>query len=184
MTSVDRQMTGIARYLEAGILLHAITIVELAVTITVAVGMTAHPLKVATLMLLGLYALFTQLDARSRYQEYKKARDQLIRRGPDSRIFRSLSKSRCQRDAALAAAKQLDYGAECRNYFASAGYRWYHLLPDFVSRQPLFLLAPAFLRATFFMPTYHSRYPGPVDSDREPERSPVGKRCPRHSHCS
>jgi hypothetical protein len=184
LSSFDRRLTGIVSYLSAGILLHVITAIELAIILVVAAGMQSHPLKVAILVLLGLYTLFTQLDARSRFQEYKKARDQLIRHGPDNRIFRSLSRSRCQRDAALAAARQLGYDRQCRRYFAAGGYRWFHLLPEFVSRQPAFLLSPAFLRATFFMPTYHSRYPAIVDRDGEPPGTPVGRRCPQHSHCS
>ena len=183
LTGFGHRLTGIASYLSAGILLHAITVIELAVLLAIAASVQAHPFKLAVLVLLGLYILFTQLDARSRFQEYKKARDQLIRHGPDSRIFRSLSRSRCQRDAALATARQLGFDNECRRYFASAGYRWYHLLPEFVSRQPAFLLSPAFLRATFFMPTYHSRYPATIANDQEPMDSPVGRRCPRHSHC-
>ena len=184
VNNVGRRPTGITSYLSAGILLHAITVIELALIFAVAVGVHAQLLKVALLVVLGLYTLFTQLDARSRFQEYKKARDQLICHGPDNRIFRSLSRSRCQRDAALAAARQLGYDSECRNYFTSAGYRWYHLLPEFVSRQPKFLLSPAFMRATFFVPTYHSRHPTVIDSPYEPMGSTTGQRCPRHSHCS
>jgi hypothetical protein len=115
--------------------------------------------------MLGVYTLFTQLDARSRFQEYKKVRDQLVRYGPDRRIFRSVAQSRCQRDAALAAARRLGHGAVCRAFFTAAGYRWYHLLPDFVYHRPRYLLSPAFYRATFFMPTYHGRYSTAIGTD-------------------
>lgn len=153
-------------YLAAGILLHAITAGELIVFLAIASFADHHPLKLPALTVLGLFAIFTQLDARSRFQEYKKLRDQLVRYGPDRRIFKSLSRSRCQRDAALAAARQLGYATICLNQFTRAGYRWYHLLPDFVRHYPSYLFSPAFLQATFFAPTYHARYPGLVDTSQ------------------
>jgi hypothetical protein len=98
--------------------------------------------------------VFAQLDARSRYQNYKKIKYQLYVYGFDRRIFRPSLKSRCQRDAALVAAKEIGYHRQCRNYFRSAGYLWYHLLPDFVFQQPLFIFARHFWVSTFFAPTY------------------------------
>jgi len=160
----DNRLAGIAGYLSSGVLLHAITVIELVAVLAVAGG-EPDPLKAPALVLLGLYMLFTQLDARSRYQEYKRVRDQLIRHGPDPRIFRSIAASRCQRDAGLAAAKGLGHEMACRGHFQSMGYRWYHLLPDFVMRQPLVLLSPAFLRTTFFLPGYTSRYPAGIQID-------------------
>jgi hypothetical protein len=72
------------------------------------------------------------------------------------RIFKSVAGSRCQRDAALAAARQLGYAKHCKFYFCAAGYRWYHLLPDFVKRHPRILISAAFWRTTFFMPTFQA----------------------------
>jgi hypothetical protein len=113
--------------------------------------------------------LFTQLDARSRYQEYKKMRDQLILYGPNKRIFKSVFGSRCRRDAALAAAKQVGLARDCSGCFASAGYRWYHLIPDFLKNNPKILLSEGFWRTTFFLPTYKTRFPielsSPIGSD-------------------
>jgi len=145
-------------YLAAGRLLHVITMIALVSVLLVATFTEGRPLKIPITVGVGLMAFFSQLDARSRYQEYKRARDQLAAYGPNRRIFRSLSGSRCQRDAVLAAATQLGHADACRSHFAAAGYRWHHLLPDFVSHHPGFLLSPAFLRATFFAPTYHPRY--------------------------
>ena len=158
------RLAGIAGYLSSGVLLHAITVIELIAVLAVAES-EPNPLKAPALVLLGLYTLFTQLDARSRYQEYKRVRDQLIRYGPHPRIFRSIAASRCQRDAGLAAAKRLGHEMACRGHFQTMGYRWYHLLPDFVIRHPLYLVSPAFLRATFFLPGYTSRFPAGMQID-------------------
>ena len=144
----------IAGYLSAGKLLHAITVAEMVTILTIAALIGQHPLAYPTLIALSLFPLFTQLDARSRFQEYKRVKDQLTRYGPDRRIFKSVAGSRCQRDAAHAAARQLGYAKHCRFYYRAAGYRWYHVLPDFVKRHPRFLISAAFWRTTFFMPTY------------------------------
>ena len=145
-----------ADYLSAGKLLHAITVTELLAITAFTTCIGGHPLAYPALLLLSLFPLFTQLDARSRFQEYKRVRDQLARFGPDRRVFKSVAGSRCQRDAALAAARQLGYASHCRACFSKAGYRWYHLLPDVVRGPPRFLISTAFWRRTFFMPTYPS----------------------------
>lgn len=144
-------------YLSAGALLHAITVVELFTILFIASLIGTHPLEHPASLMLCLFPLFTQLDARSRFQEYKKVKDQLIRYGPDRRIFKSVSSSRCQRNAALAAARQLGYATDCGDYFTTAGYRWHHLLPDFVNSHPRFLISAVFWRTTFFTPTYPAR---------------------------
>lgn len=143
-----------ADYLSAGKLLHAITVTELFTIVTIATSIGQHPHAYPILISLSLFPLFTQLDARSRFQEYKRVKDQLARYGPNRRIFNSVSGSRCQRDAALAAAEQLGFRSHCRACYCAAGYRWYHLLPDFVKGHPRFLISAAFWRTTFFMPTY------------------------------
>ncbi len=150
-------LAHVAGYLSAGKLLHVITAAEMVAILAIATLMGQHPLAYPTLIALGLFPLFTQLDARSRFQEYKRVRDQLIRYGPDRRIFKSVAGSRCRRDAALAAAKQLGYAKHCRFCYCAAGYRWYHLLPDFVKRHPRFFITAEFWLTTFFMPTYQSR---------------------------
>lgn len=101
--------------------------------------------------------ILAQLDARSRYQNFKQLKDQFIIYGYDTRILKPVLKSRCQRDAAVLAAYRTGYGDNCVGFFRNAGYRWYHLLPDFVFTHPQFLLTPYFWKTTFFCPTYHSK---------------------------
>ncbi len=150
-------LAPIADYLSAGKLLHAVTVTELFSITTIATCIGEHPLAYPALLSLSLFPLFTQLDARSRFQEYKRVRDQLARYGPQRRIFKSVAGSRCQRDAVFAAARQLGYASHCSACFSAAGYRWYHLLPDVVKGHPRFLVSSVFWRTTFFMPTYQTR---------------------------
>ncbi|OQY46349.1 MAG: hypothetical protein B6240_07350 [Desulfobacteraceae bacterium 4572_87] len=153
-------------YLRAGCFLHFMTLVELTLLCLIYSYFSIYfeyltPVgiffKLILMFFLAVLSLFSQLDARSRFQNYKQLKDQLFFYGFDRRIFKPVLQSRCQRDAAMAAAEELGYGNECRNYFRTCGYRWYHLVPDFIFRAPYFLLTWAFWRRTFFMPTYRSR---------------------------
>ena len=153
-------------YLRVGYFLHFMTLAELALIciaysyLSISFGdLTAAGIffKLILMSFLVVLPLFSQLDARSRYQNYKQIKDQLFFYGFDRRIFKPMLQSRCQRDAAMAAAEELEYGNRCRHYFRICGYRWYHLVPDFIFRAPYFLLTRAFWRRTFFMPTYRPR---------------------------
>ena len=102
--------------------------------------------------------VLSQLDARSRWQNYKQIKDALYGFGYRERIFTPLLKSSWQRQAALIAAEDLGYRARVAAFFRSHGYRWYHIPPDFVFAHPQFLLSRPFWRTTFFAPTYHPRH--------------------------
>jgi len=103
-------------------------------------------------------AVLSQLDARSRWQNYKQIKDQLCGYGYRERIFKPVLKSSCQRQAALIAASEFGYRQQVEVLFRSYGYRWYHIPPDFVISHPQFLLSRHFWRTTFFAPTYHPKY--------------------------
>jgi hypothetical protein len=103
-------------------------------------------------------AVLSQLDARSRWQNYKQIKDQLYGYGYRERIFKPVLKSSCQRQAALIAASEFGYRKQVLVLFRSHGYRWYHIPPDFVVSHPRFLLSSHFWRTTFFAPTYHPRH--------------------------
>ena len=155
----------IITYLKAGKLLHIITLIEVFVGI-IAIhwllgfqtsNLFQFGLKMYGMIFFGSLPILAQLDARSRYQNYKQLKDQFILYGYDVRILKPVIKSRCQRDAAILAANRTGYGDQCAKHFRRAGYRWYHLFPDFVLTKPQFLLTPYFWKTTFFCPTYHSK---------------------------
>lgn len=93
--------------------------------------------------------LFAMADGISRHREYKRIKAMFVRYGFSERILEPLARSRCQRDAALLAARETGHGEDARNYFISLGYRWYHILPDSVMRNPFSFLKPSFLRSSF-----------------------------------
>ena len=94
-------------------------------------------------------ALLCCLDGFCRHREYTRLKRILARREFSPRLLRPLAASRCQRDAALQAAREAGREDCARRYFHGLGYRWYHLLPDQVAENPLRFLDPGFLRVTF-----------------------------------
>jgi hypothetical protein len=98
--------------------------------------------------------LFAQLDARSRYQDYKFVKDRLYLYGFQTRILKPFMKSRCQRDAAKTAATELGMMRQCEEYLKQKGYEWYHLFPDILFKQPSILLTKNFWMTTLFAKTY------------------------------
>lgn len=109
--------------------------------LAVGCGLLSGPLAVG--------AVLAEADARGRYHEYRRVKDLLARFGGQARLFRPLAASRCQRDAARLAAAETGCLTELSAFFRARGYRWYHLLPDYVAADPLRLLERSFWRATF-----------------------------------
>jgi hypothetical protein len=152
-------------YLRSGILLHAITMMELLSLFVFTSNffyfgpesIVNSIFNMMILLFLASLPILSQLDARSRFQSYKRVKDNLFIYGFDTRIISPFSKSRCQRDAAIAAADELGYKSLCCSYYHAQGYRWYHILPDFVFSNPRFLVSRRFWLSTFFSKTYHSR---------------------------
>lgn len=156
---------NIKSYILAGKLLHVISLIEIMVILIIIPEL--YKLETSTLFLYGLklYAIifllslpvFSQLDARSRYQNYKQIKDQIFIYGFDTRILKPVLHSRCQRDAALISASELGFEKECTKYFRSMGCKWYHLFPDFLFTKPQFLMTQYFWKTTFFTPTYNPK---------------------------
>jgi len=101
--------------------------------------------------------LIAQLDIRSRYQNYKLVKDNLHIYGFQTRLVKPFIRSSCQRDAVKVAADELGMLHQCREYFKSNGYKWYHLVPDIVLKKPSVLFTKNFWSTTLFTKTYHPR---------------------------
>ncbi|MDQ7836515.1 MAG: hypothetical protein RDU24_14130 [Humidesulfovibrio sp.] len=95
---------------------------------------------------LGLLCL---ADGYCRYREYRRLKRMMSRWGFHPRLLLPVAASRCQRDAALAAASETGHLRSARAQFRELGYRWYHLLPDSTVDNPLRFFSPDFLRVTF-----------------------------------
>jgi hypothetical protein len=166
--------SSLRTYLLAGKLLHIITLIELVAGYFIIKGILQIETDSWFLELCRIYGViyfaslpvFAQLDARSRYQNYKQVKDQFIMYGFDRRILKPIIKSRCQRDAAMLAAEDTGHKYLCQKIFREAGYRWYHLFPDFVFTHPQFLFTGHFWKSTFFCPYYEPKFlPGKSESN-------------------
>lgn len=158
-------MHRILSYLKASSLLHIITLLELGLFVILWKYTNFYgwlddsnwPIRSVILVYLVGLPLFAQLDARSRFQNYKMVKDHLYVYGFNTRIISLFMKSKCQRDAAFSAAKELRMGKACKTFFRTKGYRWYHVFPDMVFSKPWILLTKNFWMATLFVKTYHSK---------------------------
>ncbi|MGX9364788.1 hypothetical protein ACTVJH_01955 [Desulfoplanes sp. PS50] len=112
-------------------------------------------LLLCVLFLWGI--ILCQADALSRFQEFRRLLVIMHRYGFRPRFFRLFASSRCQRDAALVAAKQVGHSRVARDYFKSLGYKWYHILPDTIIQNPLRFFHPGFLKFTFIPRQFHKR---------------------------
>jgi hypothetical protein len=152
-------------YLQAGKLLHIITLIEITALLFILPFLFMLEAGNSLLFLIQLWAIlffsslpvFSQLDARSRFQNYKQIKDQIFIYGFDKRILNPVLKSRCQRDAALLSATELGYRDQCEAYFKSHGYKAYHILPDFIFTHPELLFSKYFWITTFFASSYTSK---------------------------
>jgi hypothetical protein len=102
--------------------------------------------------------IFAELDAYSRFQNYKLVKDLIYRYGFRVRFIKTFRYTKCQREAALYAARDVGYKFQILEYFRSCGYKWYHILPDFIWSHPEYLLTKSFWSTTFFAKRYHPKY--------------------------
>jgi len=97
---------------------------------------------------------FCELDAYSRYQNYKLVKDKIYSNGFDHRLIRPFMYSKCQRIAVLTAAKDLKLSDKVNDYFFQQGYRWYHIMPDTWVRNPFVLCHKKFWDKILFTRHY------------------------------
>ena len=124
--SIQHKVNPVRSYFVAGKLLHFIALIEIGFIVVLAPEIASWDtgdnnllwgLKMYAIAFLFSLPVFSQLDARSRFQNYKQIKDQIFLYGYDERIFKPVLKSRCQRDAAWLSAKEMGLGDHCRDYF-------------------------------------------------------------------
>lgn len=101
---------------------------------------------------------FAQMDAYSRLQNYKLAKDLFFENGFQKRIVNLFIRSRCQREAIKIAASDLGVIDELNEYYTSLGYQWFHLIPDVTFHNPMVFFTWNFWKKTFFAAPYRSKY--------------------------
>jgi hypothetical protein len=109
-------------------------------------------------MFLFSVTITSQLDAYSRFQNYKMMKDLLYAHGFRVLFLKPFSRSRCQRDAVREAAAQLGLDSHIKIYFKRLGYKWYHIIPSVLLENPFVLLTRNYWYTTFFVSNYKSKY--------------------------
>lgn len=105
-----------------------------------------------------LHIFLVLADGWSRFQNYKRAKDQFFQHGFNKRIANHYIGSKCQRMAAIVAAEELGIGEEVKSYYIEKGVKWYHYVPYFMIKEPLFLFKRKFWSRTFLEKTYVPKY--------------------------
>jgi len=97
-------------------------------------------------------------DGWSRFQNYKRAKDQFFIHGFNKKIANTYIGSKCQRMAAEVAAEELGIVQEVKAYYIQAGVKWYHYVPYFMIKEPLFLIKKKFWSRTFLEKHYIPKF--------------------------
>ena len=97
-------------------------------------------------------------DGWSRFQNYKRAKDQFYMYGFKARIAQGYIGSKCQRMAAETAAEELGLAKDINSFYAKAGVKWFHYVPYFMIAEPFFLLKKSFWQRTFLEKKYISKF--------------------------
>ncbi|MGA9238080.1 MAG: hypothetical protein WBV75_03355 [Robiginitalea sp.] len=105
-----------------------------------------------------VHIFLTIMDAWSRFQDYKKAKDLFFSYGFRPRIANRFIGSKCQRNAALQAARELGMEPELKDYYRKKGVKWFHYVPYFMVKDPLFMIRKFFWQRTFLEKYYKPRY--------------------------
>lgn len=105
-----------------------------------------------------VHIFLVMADGWSRYQNYKRAKDLFYEHGYKDRISRLYIASKCQRNAAIEAAKELGYQDQIETYYKSIGVRWWHFIPYFMIKDPLFMIRKQFWSRTFLEKNYIPKY--------------------------
>ena len=119
-------------------------------------GIFANALDVLFLCWGAGIVVLALLDTRSRFQDYKRAKDLFFENGFKSRIAKIYIHSRCQRDAIRVAAKDLGLLEQLDHFYQTQGYHWYHIFPDFIFTKPWIVFTRRYWRKTLFEQQYTS----------------------------
>lgn len=105
-----------------------------------------------------IHIFLVLMDGWSRYQNYKRVKDQFYIHGFDIRLASNYKGSKCQRMAAIVAASELGMEKEIRGFYMKCGVKSFHFIPYFMIQDPLFLFRKSFWSRTFLEKPYRSKF--------------------------
>ncbi len=105
-----------------------------------------------------LHIFLVFMDSWSRFQNYKRIKDQLYLYGFKPKIANNYTSSKCQRHALNIACKELGMTKDVRRFMQLRGIKWYHFIPQFMAEDPLFLFKKQFWNRTFLEKYYAPKF--------------------------
>ncbi len=98
------------------------------------------------------------MDSWSRFQNYKRLKDQLYTYSFQPKIANNYLVSKCQRRALKIACNELGLSNEYQRFLELRGVKWHHFIPYFMVQDPLFLFKRHFWNRTFLEKYYEPKY--------------------------
>lgn len=98
------------------------------------------------------------MDSWSRFQNYKRVKDQLYAYGFQPKIANNYTSSKCQRHALSIACQELGLEKEVQRFFKLRKIKWYHFIPTFMVNDPFFLSKKHFWNRTFLEKYYTPKF--------------------------
>jgi hypothetical protein len=98
------------------------------------------------------------MDGWSRYQNYKRVKDQFFIHGFNKKIALIYIGSKCHRMAAETAAEELGIKDKVQECYRDFGVKWYHYIPYFMIKEPFFLFKKIFWSRTFQEEAYEPKF--------------------------
>ncbi len=98
------------------------------------------------------------MDGWSRYQNYKRIKDQFFMYGFNKKITLIYIGSKCHRIAAETAAEELGIKDQVQQCYRDYGVKWYHYIPYFMIKEPFFLFKKIFWSRTFLEEVYEPKF--------------------------
>jgi len=105
-----------------------------------------------------VHIFLVAMDGWSRFQNYKRAKDQFYVHGFNKRIADTYIGSKCQRTAAIVAAEELGIGEKVKAYYVTKGVKSYHWIPYFMVKNPLFFFSDKFWSRSFLEKNYKAKF--------------------------
>lgn len=105
-----------------------------------------------------LHIFLVFMDSWSRFQNYKRIKDQLYVYGFQPKIANNYTSSKCQRHALSVACKELGMQKEAKRFLQLRGIKWFHFIPRFMADDALFLFKKHFWNRTFLEKYYTPKF--------------------------
>lgn len=105
-----------------------------------------------------IHIFLVLMDSWSRFQNYKRIKDQLYYYGFQPKVANNYLVSKCQRQALKVASVELGMLKEYDRFLELRKVKWHHFVPYFMIKDPFFIFKKHFWNRTFLEKYYHPKF--------------------------